>query len=103
MRVLIVSDIHGNYYALKAVTEKVPFDVIVCSGDLVVDYPFPRECIDYFKEKCPHICMGNNDYAVAYDTKSYDKLPPKYLRYADEMDRVTKLTIDTFDEGSGFI
>jgi hypothetical protein len=33
MRILVVSDIHANWHALKAIDQ--PFDVCLCLGDLV--------------------------------------------------------------------
>jgi putative phosphoesterase len=98
MRVLIISDIHGNYYALKTVIGNIRFDVLVCSGDLVVGYPFPRQCIEVLKMNCSFICMGNHDYAVAYDEKSYGYLPPKYMKYPSALDRAKELTVDLLEE-----
>jgi len=100
MKVLIVSDIHGNYYALEAVIKNVSFDVLLCSGDLVVGYPFPRECIDFIRKNCSYICTGNHDYAVAYNKKSYNKLPLKYRKYANALDRAKELTVDLLDKES---
>jgi len=100
MKILIISDIHSNYYALEAVIETIRFDVLVCSGDVVVDYPFPRECIDFLRTNCAHICMGNNDYAVAYDKKSYGNLPPQFMKYANALDRAKELTADLLNKDS---
>src|SRR5512147_1203966 len=42
MRILIVSDIHGNWPALAAIQE--PHDVYLCLGDLVDYGPDPAPC-----------------------------------------------------------
>jgi len=86
MKVLIISDIHGNYYALKAVVENTRFDMIICCGDLICGYPLPQECVDVIKIICSYICMGNHDYAVAYNKKPFDNVPPQYIKYAKIFD-----------------
>jgi hypothetical protein len=42
VKILIISDIHGNYHALDCVMKNVRFDVLICCGDIAVDYPFPE-------------------------------------------------------------
>ena len=65
MRLLIISDIHGNKEALDAVMD-VPYDDIICLGDLVDYGPSPGECIDVLVEKKIPTIMGNHDNAVAF-------------------------------------
>ncbi len=68
MSVLIISDIHGNLTALKAVLEnsKGWSDVWVL-GDLVDYGPEPHLVVDLVRDLKPSIIvMGNHDYAVAY-------------------------------------
>jgi predicted phosphodiesterase len=69
VKILVVSDIHGNYHALDCVMKNVGYDVLLCCGDLVVDYPSLEQCINLLKDNCAHICSGNNDYIVSYDQK----------------------------------
>jgi predicted phosphodiesterase len=65
MKILIVSDIHGNLAALQAVLEAEPDpDLTVCLGDLVDYGPQPAECIALIREKAQIIVQGNHDYAV---------------------------------------
>jgi len=48
MKVLIVSDIHGNWPALQAVLRAEPdADEILCLGDLVNYGPQPVECVQW--------------------------------------------------------
>ncbi|MBT6164903.1 MAG: metallophosphoesterase, partial [Phycisphaerae bacterium] len=45
----IISDIHGNAHALRAVYEKLgalEVDRIVCLGDIVGYGPSPTKCLD---------------------------------------------------------
>jgi hypothetical protein len=44
VRVLVVSDVHGNWPALEAVAA-VPHDSVVCLGDIVGYGPQPGECL----------------------------------------------------------
>jgi putative phosphoesterase len=68
MKLLIVSDIHGNLAALEAVHAAEPHpDAVVFCGD-VVDYgPQPVECLRWLKENIDHAVRGNHDNAVAFD------------------------------------
>lgn len=71
MKIAIISDIHGNLVALKAVlvalTSAAP-DQIVCLGDVVVTGPQPREALARVQElDCPMV-MGNTDEWVLSPT-----------------------------------
>jgi putative phosphoesterase len=90
---LIISDIHGNYHALDRVLKAVQFDLLLCCGDLVVDYPFPEQCINALKASCTHICLGNNDYNVAHGQKASTYVGERYAHLAKDLDRATDLTI----------
>ncbi|MEM1931093.1 MAG: metallophosphoesterase family protein [Sulfolobales archaeon] len=69
MRVLIVSDIHGNYDALTAVLEHAArWDYLWVLGDLVDYGPEPHVVVDTVRALKPDlVVLGNHDYAVAYD------------------------------------
>lgn len=65
MRLLLLSDIHGNYEALQAVLE-VPHDKAMCLGDIVDYGPDPDKCIDLMRKKAIPTTRGNHDNAVAF-------------------------------------
>lgn len=65
MKLLIISDIHGNKEALDAVMA-VPHDDVICLGDLVDYGPSPGECIDLLRQQGMPTIMGNHDNAVAF-------------------------------------
>ena len=65
MKLLIISDIHGNIEALNAVLN-VEHDAVVCLGDLVDYGPAPAECIDLIRQAGIYTIMGNHDNAVAF-------------------------------------
>ena len=69
MRILVLSDIHGNIVALNAVlkaAENEGYDQIFCLGDLVGYGPRPDECVSRIRQLPNLICvMGNHDAAVS--------------------------------------
>jgi predicted phosphodiesterase len=66
-RIGVISDIHGNLHALRAVLadiETVGVDGIVCLGDVVGYGPHPGECLELVQECCMGCVMGNHEEAV---------------------------------------
>ena len=67
MNILIISDIHGNYPALAAVSRTVaPLNcayVLNC-GDCLVYAPFPNETIDWLRHNRVFSIRGNTDDRV---------------------------------------
>ncbi len=66
MKILLISDIHGNLEALEAVLALERWERIYCMGDLVDYGPSSRECVELIKEKAVAV-RGNHDNAVAFD------------------------------------
>lgn len=64
VRTLVISDIHGNWPALKAVSER-KFDRVIVLGDLVGYGPFPAQCVDWVREHAEVVVQGNHDRAYA--------------------------------------
>ncbi|WP_440951556.1 metallophosphoesterase family protein [Methanococcoides sp. FTZ1] len=64
MKLLIISDIHGNRTALDAVLS-IPHDEVICLGDLVDYGPDPVECIELIQNENIPVIKGNHDNAVA--------------------------------------
>lgn len=68
MKALILSDIHGNLAALKAVlAAEADADEIVCLGDLVDYGPQPVEAATIIRSLAQIVVQGNHDYAVGND------------------------------------
>lgn len=68
MKIGIISDIHGNYEALKAVlTELDKFNIseIYCLGDVVGYYSQVNECCDELISRNIPCVMGNHDWYMA--------------------------------------
>lgn len=66
-RILVISDIHGNYPALQAVAEQVDIahcDYIFNCGDSTVYAPFPNQVLDWLTEHGAVSILGNTDDKV---------------------------------------
>ena len=69
MKVGLVSDIHGNRVALKAVLEEMPsVDRLLCAGDVVGYNPWPADCVDELRKRAVPTVMGNHDAAVVEES-----------------------------------
>lgn len=67
MKLAIISDIHGNLYALMKVLEDIDdqkVDLIVCLGDLVGYGPHPNEVVSMIRRKNIPCIKGNYDASV---------------------------------------
>jgi len=70
MRALVISDIHGNIEALRALDAHWgprlrEFDRVICLGDLVDYGPDPGAVIDWMESHATNVVRGNHDHAVA--------------------------------------
>lgn len=66
-RILLISDIHGNYPALAGVHAYVKehqFDAIINCGDSLVYAPFPNEVLDWLRQHKALSILGNTDKKV---------------------------------------
>src|SRR5262245_53293239 len=63
MKILVVSDIHGNWAALSAVRES--YDVCFCLGDLVDYGPEPARCVRWAMANASYAVRGNHDHGAA--------------------------------------
>lgn len=64
MRILVLSDVHGNLPALKAVLAE-PHDLVLCLGDLVGFGPDPGPCVQWIRKVAHTTVQGDYDRAVA--------------------------------------
>ena len=65
MKILVISDIHGNLAALDAVREKA--DMVFCLGDIVNYGPYPKACIERIRGLTDKVVRGNHDNAIGRD------------------------------------
>jgi predicted phosphodiesterase len=70
VRVVLLSDIHGNLVALDAVLEDMarqgPFDHTVVAGDLVWAGPWPAEVVDRVRSLDAAVIQGNTDAFLSH-------------------------------------
>ncbi len=86
MKIAVISDIHGNMQALKAVIKHIKLnkcDKVIGLGDYAMAGPEPVETVDWFinaKEEQGYILIqGNTDKLIAeYDEGIYDAMKAKY-------------------------
>lgn len=66
MRVLVLSDIHGNLAALETVLTAAEnqYDTVWCLGDVVGYGPRPNECVALIREIASVCVLGNHDWAA---------------------------------------
>jgi putative phosphoesterase len=66
MKIVIISDVHGNYEALSALPEK-DYDELWVLGDLVNYGPQPGQVVEWMRTGAAAVVRGNHDHAVGYD------------------------------------
>lgn len=83
MKLLIISDIHGNLAALDAIREEA--DKIFCLGDIVNYGPYPAEAIARIRGMTDAIVRGNHDNAIGRDVDCGCSVKYKELSDAGKM------------------
>ncbi|HUB77488.1 MAG TPA: metallophosphoesterase family protein [Bryobacteraceae bacterium] len=86
MRILIVSDLHGNLEAVEALPRD--FDRLWVLGDLVNYGPNPAEVIAFVREKASLVVRGNHDHAVGFDEDP--RCSARFRAMAEETSRYTR-------------
>lgn len=66
MKALILSDIHSNYEALRAVAHAERAEEIWRLGDLVDYGPEPAEVVQWIRHHARHCVCGDHDFAMGY-------------------------------------
>jgi predicted phosphodiesterase len=65
LRVAVVTDVHGNLQALRAVLDDIerrgPFDRLIAGGDYCLSGPQPAEAFDLTREHFDTLLKGNTD------------------------------------------
>ncbi len=84
----VISDIHANLEALKAVLAHIDqqgIEEIVCLGDIVGYGPDPLACLDLVAERCSVVLCGNHDYAVLYGARDFNPAAEEAIAYHQEL------------------
>jgi len=88
VRIVIISDVHGNYDALSALPER--YDELWVLGDLVNYGPEPQEVVDFVKRNAAAVVRGNHDHSIGYGedprcTPRYRDMADATRRYSDSV------------------
>jgi len=94
-RIAIVSDIHGNFDALKALPNH--YDELWVLGDLVNYGPQPAEVVEFIRKRATLVVRGNHDDAVAFNRDP--QCSPAFRRAADETRRYTAAVLTDGQKG----
>ena len=86
MRIGILSDIHSNYTALRAVTRQInreSIDQLVCLGDIIGYGPRPEKCCSWVRKNVSITVQGNHDAAVCntVNRKKFNRVAEEALSW----------------------
>ena len=81
MKIVIISDVHGNLEALSSLPES--FDQLWVLGDLVNYGPNPAEVVDFIQANASIVVRGNHDHAIGFDEDP--RCSPPFRRMAEVM------------------
>ena len=90
MRVLIISDLHANLEAVRALPSG--FDQLWVLGDLVNYGPNPAEVLDFVREKAAVVVRGNHDHSIGFDEDP--RCSARFRAMAEETRRYTLCALD---------
>lgn len=94
MRILIISDIHGNAEALEALPRD--YDQLWVLGDLVNYGPDPKAVLEFVRDRADLVVCGNHDYAIGFDADPRCSQP--YGAMAESMARYTSQQLSDGDK-----
>jgi protein phosphatase len=94
VKIVIISDIHGNLEALTALRQK--FDELWVLGDLVNYGPSPGEVIDFVKANATLVIRGNHDRAIGFNEDP--RCSPRFREMAQAMQQYTSSVLSEFQK-----
>ncbi len=109
MKILVLADVHANWFALQAIHE--PFDACLFVGDLVEYGVDPIPCIDWVRTHATCAIRGNHDHSLAQRVPPsvgtgfrklagatrqmhWDILRPGHLKYLSQLPVTQNLMLD---------
>ncbi len=108
MRLGIISDVHGNLHALRAVLDDLArtqeSDLVVCAGDTVGYGAFPNECCREVKQISKQAVLGNHDRtALDGDTSEMNPYAARAALWtASQLDDASRQWLSSLAEGARF-
>jgi protein phosphatase len=92
MKILIISDVHGNAEALNSLHES--YDELWVLGDLVTYGPEPEAVVRQLRQRASLIVRGNHDHAVGYDVDPRCSRPFRAMAEATRQHALKTLSDD---------
>lgn len=83
----LISDIHGNIEALRAVLADIrqqEVSEIYCLGDIIGYGPNPCECLDEVMRTCQITILGNHDQAALFDPEGFNPIALQAIYWTRE-------------------
>ena len=90
MKIVIISDLHGNHEALRAFSEE--YDELWVLGDLVNYGPEPGAVVNFVRANAAVVVRGNHDHSIGYDEDP--RCTPRYQKMAETTRRYTASVLD---------
>lgn len=85
MRILFISDIHGNYPALKTIQNTIDnVDLTICLGDIVGYHCYVNEVIEFLQHNNVVCIQGNHDRYVFEGLENQTKVINDSVRFGIE-------------------
>jgi putative phosphoesterase len=94
MKIVIISDIHGNFDALSALREE--YDELWVLGDLVNYGPQPAEVLEFVRAHATHVVRGNHDHSIGFDEEP--RCTPAFQEMADATRKYTASILSAEDK-----
>ena len=95
MKIVIISDIHGNFDALSALQED--YDQLWVLGDLVNYGPQPAEVIRFIRSRATHVVRGNHDHCIGFGEDP--RCSPRFREMAEATRKYTDSILSDEDKG----
>jgi protein phosphatase len=89
MKIVIVSDLHGNMEAVRSLPSG--YDELWVLGDLVNYGPNPSEVIEFVRRNASLVVRGNHDHSLGFDQDP--QCSARFRRMAEETGRYTRSVI----------
>ena len=90
MKIVIISDLHGNHEALRVLPQTC--DELWVLGDLVNYGPEPRAVVNFVRVNAAVVVRGNHDHSIGYDEDP--RCTPRYQKMAETTRRYTASVLD---------
>ena len=90
MKIAIISDLHGNYEALRSLP--TGYDELWILGDLVNYGPEPAAVVDFARTNSKVVVRGNHDNSIGFDVDP--RCTARYQKMADLTRRYTASALD---------